>query len=125
METSRIQSLAGVYRLSPDKRPQILRKIYKSDGKVGIQAFVRILGNKSAEPFIKWANKDYKNTIRSRRGQKFIKIGNPPSPPGNVECNINVIFEDTPISMGGYKLGRQGGKRNILGAQAWDAVQRG
>lgn len=125
MEISMIRHLAGTYRLFPDKRPQILREIYKAEGKTGVQAFVRVLGNKSAELFVKWVKEDFNITKRCRRGQKLIRIGNPPGPPGNGEYNFKHLFEDMPVLMGGYKLGRQGGKRNVSSVQAWDAKNGG
>lgn len=82
MNMKNIQNLAEMYRLFPDKRPLILREIYKTDGKSGIHAFARVMGVKSAEHFIKWAEVDFINAKRSRRGQKLIQISNPPIPMG-------------------------------------------
>lgn len=125
MEISKIRYLTGAYRLFPDKRSQILREIYMSDGKAGIQAFVRILGSRSVKPFINWVEKDLKNKKRFRRGQKIIKINTPPEPPGSNDFDFWLLFEDMSMLMGGCKLGKQGGKRNIFSAQAWDAIQGG
>lgn len=124
MSIRMIRYLAGQYRLSPDKRAQILRKIYKTDGKSGIHAFAIVMGVKSAELFIKWAELDFKNTKRNSRGRKLIRIGNPPAPPGQKECNIQDILEEMFVSTGS-KIGKQGGKRTISSAQAWDAINRG
>lgn len=124
MKISMIKDLAGMYRLHPDKRPQILRKIYQSDGKKGIYAFAIVMGVKSTEPFIKWAELDYKNSKRNSRGRKLIRIGIPPYPPGQKECNIQELFEEMSMSTSS-KIGKQGGKRSISSAQAWDAKNGG
>lgn len=118
-----IKDLAGMYRLHPENRSEILRKIYQSEGKPGIQAFVRVLGDKSAEPYINWVKVDSKNSKRSRQGQKIITIGNPPAPLGD-KFNFKDIFEEMSL-LTGSKIGRQGGKRSISSAQAWDAKNGG
>lgn len=125
MNIKMIKHLAGLYRLSPEKRAQILRRIYKEEGKEGIQSFGRALGVNSVEPFIKWAEKDYNNTRRIRRKRKLLAICNPPSPPGQRDYSIRELFEELSPVSGGSKIGSQGGRRSIYSGQAWDAINGG
>lgn len=124
MTTLTIRDLAGQYRISPEKREQILRYIYKYSGKYGLQSFVRALGSNSVNPFLKWAEKDCNNKSRSRRKQKLL-LCRPPAPPRPKDYCIGDLFEELSTVNGGCKLGKQGGKRNIYSGQAWDALHRG
>lgn len=127
MTTLIIRNLAGQYRISPDKREQILRYIYRDSGKTGLQSFVRALGGTSVELFLKWVKNDYKNKIRSRRGQKT-KLLKPPIPPGDNNYGIRELLNEIrSLSQdnGGRRSGRGGGKSSIYNAQAWDAKNGG
>jgi len=124
MTTKMIRYLAGQYRLSPEKRGEILRNIYKNTGKSGIQALMRELNINSINSILKWIKYDSGNRNRCRRKQALLEIGGPPSP-GLKDITIQDIFKETSFISNGVKIGKQGGRRSTFGGQVWDAVHGG
>lgn len=124
MTTCMIRDLAGQYRISPEKREEILYHIYKCSGKSGLYSFTRFLGSKSARPFIRWVENYHDNKKRCRRNQKLKNVQRPPAPPDPEGFKIYNLFDEK-TSVTGSKFGKQGGKRSIYNGQSWDAINGG
>ncbi|MCG9969956.1 hypothetical protein L9W92_18340 [Pelotomaculum terephthalicicum JT] len=128
MTTLVIMQKAAEYLKFPDKRAIILRLLYGSEGKAGLEALARVIGFDSSGLFMEWVRTDFLNRNRSSRRRRY-KNMSPPLPPVAVEISsvdILGIFEESAVVGGGnVRTGKQGGRRSISNGRAWDALRGG
>ncbi|OPX93887.1 MAG: hypothetical protein A4E53_00173 [Pelotomaculum sp. PtaB.Bin104] len=126
MTTLVICNMALKYRQHPDKRAAILRLIYYSEGKAGLEALARYLRANSSRPYLKWVKIDCENRNRKRRKKIIYQDISPPLPPGIIISSSNEIvemFEElSAVGEGVSRTGKQGGRRSASNGQAWDAI---